>query len=79
MRFKENRRARGFYKAKNRGFEFTISSSGNRYYVVVIGVEKDIRLNTLWIKLTFETFEQAEEFCENFDWKNYPCVGDDVD
>ncbi len=78
MRFTEDREARGFYKGKKRGFEFTISSSGNAYYVVAICQEKDIRLNTLWIKLTFETFEKAEEFCENFDCKKYDCIGDDV-
>jgi hypothetical protein len=78
MRFTENKNTRGFYKAKKRGFEFTISSSGNAYYVVAVGQKKDIRLNTLWIKLTFETFEKAEEFCEKFDWKQHPCIGDDV-
>jgi hypothetical protein len=78
MKFTEDKKARGFYKRKKRGFEFTISPSGNAYYVVAVGQKKDIRLNTLWINLTFETLEQAEEFCENFDWKQYDCIGDDV-
>ena len=78
MRFTENKNARGFYTAKKHGFEFTISSHGNFYYVVAIGQKKDIRLNTLWIKKIFETFNDAKEFCENFDWTIYPCIGDDV-
>ncbi len=78
MKFRENNNSRGFYTGRKRGFEFTISSSGNDYYVLAIGQKKDITLNTLWINLTFQTFEKAVEFCENFEWKNYACIGDDV-
>ena len=85
MRFTEDKNARGFYNGKKGGFEFTISSTGKTFnddalafYVVANSQKKDIRLNTLWIKLTFETFQKAEEFCENFDWKKYDCIGDDT-
>lgn len=78
MKFREDKNARGFYNAKKGGFLFTISSSKNGFYVVAIGQKKDIRLNTLWIGEEFNTFEYAEIFCENFDWKKYDCIGDDV-
>ena len=78
MKFKEDKNARGFYKAKKGGFQFTISSSKNGFYVVAIGQKKDIRLNTLWLGLEFTSFENAENFCTNFDWKQYACIGDDV-
>jgi hypothetical protein len=70
----------GFYKGKNKGFNFTISRARdyNAFYVVASHQKKDIRLNTLWIKKTFATFDLAEEFCKTFDYKKYKCLGDDV-
>lgn len=70
----------GFYKGKNKGFNFTISHARdyNAFYVVASHQKKDIRLNTLWIKKTFATFDLAEEFCKTFDYKKYKCLGDDV-
>jgi len=78
MRWTENKNARGFYDGKKGGFEFTITCNGGRHYVVASHLKKDIRLNTLWIDTDFDTFEDAEIFCENFKWKQYVCIGDDV-
>ena len=72
---------KGIYKGKKGGFEFTISIFNDyplSFYVMADSQKKDIRLNTLWIKLTFETLEKAKEFCENFDWKKYDCIGEDA-
>ena len=80
MRFTD-KKGNGFYKGKKGGFEFTISTFNDvplALYVVASSQKKDIRLNTLWIKLTFETLEKAKEFCENFDWKKYDCIGEDA-
>ncbi len=80
MRFTEDKKAKGFYKGRNKGFNFTISHARNyrAFYVVARSLKKDIILNTLWINLKFETFLKAEEFCENFDWKKYDCIGNDA-
>lgn len=79
MKFKEDKNARGFFKTKKNDFEFTISASyGTKFYVVARGIKKDIRLNTLWLKLEFEDFDKAVEFCENFDWTKYECLGNDA-
>ena len=70
----------GFYKAKGKGFNFTLSYSINHkaFYVVATHNKKDIRLNTLWINKTFKTFELGVKFCETFDYKKYKCIGGDV-
>jgi hypothetical protein len=67
------------YKGRNKGFNFTIHAREySGYYVTVSHCKKDIRLNTLWAKQTFETFEDAEEFCKTFDHKKHRCLGSDL-
>ena len=78
MVFKDNRTSRGFYKAKKNGFEFTISSSLEKFYVVAIHLKKDIRYNSLWTNYVFDDFEKAVSFCESFNHKLYRCLGSDV-
>lgn len=67
----------GFFRGKNKGFEFTITYSNNynAFYVVVVHLKKDIRFNSLWSDITFETFDAAKTFCETFDYKKHKCVG----
>ena len=79
MRWKEENKS-GFYRGKNKGFNFTISFAENyvAYYVVASHQKKDIGLNTLWINKTFISFDLAEQFCETFDYKKYKCLGKDV-
>ena len=78
MKWKEDKNARGFYNSRSGGFEFTITNNGGRYYIVASHSKKDIRLNTLWINKDFTTFEDAEIFCENFNYNEYACIGNDV-
>jgi hypothetical protein len=68
----------GFYKAKKGGFEFTVSSwETKEYYVVASHLKKDIRLNTLWKRLTFPEFDDAVSFCETFNHKEHRTIGED--
>ena len=75
-----DRQSNGFYKSKFKGYEFTISGSrGSSYfYVVAFHLKKDIRYNSLWENKEFETFEKAEDFCYNFNYKNHKCLGKDL-
>ena len=78
MEFKDYKED-GFYKAKDKGFIFTLSRSlkYGGFYVVAVHQTKDIVLNTLWIGEVFNTFELAVEFCESFIYTNYKCIGKD--
>jgi hypothetical protein len=78
MIFKDNRQSRGFFKAKKNGFEYVISATDNKFYVVASSLKKDIRFNSLWSNLRFNNFEDAVSFCKNFNYKSYRCLGSDV-
>lgn len=58
-------------------FDYTNSNDGG-FYVVVDHKSKDITFNSLWEDLTFETTEECETWCENFNYKNHKCNGDDI-
>lgn len=75
-----DRNQSGFYKSKIKGYECTISFARdyNGFYVVISHLKKDIRFNSLWQGMTFKTFDLAEEFCLNFDYKNNRCFGKDI-
>ena len=75
-----DRKSNGFYKAKFKGYEFTISGSidSSYFYVVAIHLKKDIRYNSLWENKSFQTFEKAEDFCYDFNYKNHKCLGKDL-
>ena len=60
------------------GFCFTIARTSANYYVSVIHKSKDIRYNSLWEHLEFQSEESAELFCEMFDYEKYKCLGRDV-
>lgn len=82
MRFSEKKdtwgRTSNFVGRKN-GFIFDYSdASGGGYYVVVEHKTKDITFNTLWDQLTFNTKEECETWCENFNYKNHGCNGSDI-
>lgn len=70
----------GFFRGKNKDFQFTIANSNNHntFYVVAVHLKKDIRFNSLWNNITFETFDEAKIFCETFDYKKHKCMGDDI-
>ena len=75
-----DKKADGFYKSKIKCYECTISFARdyNEFYVVISHLKKDIRFNSLWQGMTFKTFDLAEEFCLNFDYKNNRCFGKDI-
>jgi len=58
------------------GFKFSYTFI-NEWYVVVSHLKKDIRLNTLWIGLKFKDESAVIDWCENFDYKQYKCLGKD--
>jgi hypothetical protein len=65
--------------ARGKGFYFTCDVViGKGYYVLAIHTKKDIRFNSLWDSLTFETELEAQKFCETFDYSVNRCLGKDV-
>lgn len=75
---KQIRYSDSFYVGRKNNFEFTYSTYGYKWYCVVEHTKKDIRFNTLWQNITFDTREDVEKWCETFDYKKYDCIGDDV-
>lgn len=53
-----------WYGRKNK-IQFEIAGVDGKYYVVLNG-ENDLRYNTLWNDITFDTLESAIEYCENY-------------
>ena len=83
MKFKEMRMPWGsnkWFNAVKGGFEFTYSTSNQNgeLFVMANHKTKDIRYNSLWESLTFETKEEVEVFCENFDYVEHSCLGKDL-
>jgi hypothetical protein len=58
------------------GFKFSYAFI-DEWFVVVSHLKKDIRLNTLWIGLKFKEETDVIDWCENFDYKNFKCLGSD--
>lgn len=80
---KQVRWVASYYTGRKKSFYFKISEHSNKlydgkFYVVVIHQTLDIRYNSLWEKIVLNTLEEAIEFCENFVYTNYACVGKDV-
>jgi len=66
------------YSGRKNGFTFRISKyEKGTFYVVATSVKTDIRYNSLWEGLSFETKDQAFEFCESFDYTKHQCLGND--
>ena len=84
MKFKEKKmgwgsRNKWFVGYKN-GFElmYTTTNQNGQLYVMASHKTKDIRYNSLWESMTFETKEEVELFCENFDYVEHSCLGKDL-
>lgn len=58
-------------------FEYT-KGKKREFYVVVTHVEKDIRFNSLWQSIEFDTQEEVQSWCEAFKPENFECIGKDV-
>lgn len=72
-----------YFSGKSKGFLFSIkpratslSKDLQGFYVTASHQKKDIRFNSLWEQLYFDTVEKAKEFCENFDPKKHSVLGD---
>ncbi len=65
------------YQGIKKGFIFSINIGESQIYISVNHKLKDIRFNSLWQSITFETKEKAIEWCENFKPENFNCLGDD--
>lgn len=68
-----------WYQGKKNGFKFNYAQKDNRWYCVISHTKKDIRFNSLWENLTFDTEEEIQKWCEMWDYKNHMCLGKDVD
>ena len=86
IKFRKVRIKSGFstsysWKGRKKGFCFDISLArdyGNTYYVMVTHTKKDIRFNSLWSKITFATLQNAFDWCDDFESKNFSCLGADA-
>lgn len=81
MKFKAQRERWGrttWYKGKKNGFEFEYAQKDNGWYCVISHTKKDIRFNSLWENLIFDTEQEIQEWCEMWDYKNHRCLGNDV-
>jgi hypothetical protein len=68
------------YTGRSKGFIFEYTTTGNGdYYCVVNHSKKDIRFNSLWEEIVFPTEKEAQEWCENWDYKKHKCLGNDID
>lgn len=68
------------WKGRKKDFLFNVSL-GNKnadYYTTVSHITKDIRFNSLWSNITFATIQDAFDWCDNFESKNYACLGADA-
>ena len=63
------------FVGKKKGFTFSYSIHKAVYIICINNSKKDIRYNSLWEDNFFMTKEQAELFCENFDYKKHKCLG----
>lgn len=81
MNFKKKRSSpfdrTDYYKASKNNFEFTVHDN-DKIFIVAFHKKKDIRFNSLWEKLTFNSLEDAFKFCEDFDYTKHSCLGKDV-
>ena len=66
-----------FIGRKN-NFIFNYSLNNLSWMVVVKHSKKDIRFNSLWEEIAFSDEKEVIEWCENFDYTKYKCIGDDV-
>ena len=75
---KQERWSNERFVGKSKGFIFTYTLDKNTYYVCITGIKKDISYNSLWENKLFESKEQVELFCENFDYTKHKCLGRDI-
>lgn len=66
------------YAGSANGFNFTIAINKVKWYVVADHKKKDIRFNSLWSNLEFDSLELATAFCESFDYTKHNCLGNDL-
>jgi hypothetical protein len=86
IKFRKVRVKHGFstsytWKGRKKGFCFEISLAkeyGNTYYSMVTHTKKDIRFNSLWSTITFATLQDAFDWCDAFESKNFSCLGADA-
>jgi len=66
-----------WYHGTKNGFIFRYTNN-NGYYVCVSHKTKDIRFNSLWDKIIFNTTKECEDWCETFDYTKHHCIGEDA-
>ena len=59
-------------------FTFDIHYSVLGFYITCNHIEFDVRYNSLWDMLTFETSELGQFFCDQFNWRNYSVIGSEM-
>lgn len=69
-----------YYVGKRDGFIFEYKHGHLGWYVTVSHTKKDIRFNTLWPDpaIGFNNEMEVQQWCRNFDYTNYECLGKDV-
>jgi len=65
-----------FYEGIKNGFKFTYNLT-ERIYVTVSHKELDIRFNSLWSDIKFNSEDEVKQWCEDFKHENFSCLGED--
>jgi len=67
------------WNARKNGFKICIVKIiDGGFYATVKHAKKDIRFNSLWNKLTWETIEAATEYMSEWKPEDHECLGADV-
>jgi hypothetical protein len=59
------------------GFRFTYAFIDG-WYVTVNHIVKYIKYNSLWMNIYFKDESEVINWCENFYYKNFKCLGTDA-
>lgn len=81
IKFRETRFGSGFNVSRyhtgvKNGFKFKINTK-DEIYATIIHKTKDIRFNTLWAKIKFETLHDCIKWCNDFNYTQNKCLGND--
>ena len=69
------------WHGRKKGFKFQIAYANqdrSSFYVIAKHSGKDIVFNSLWEGIAFSSLEEAQEFCESFDYTKHQVLGEDV-
>ena len=58
-------------KFKKNGFEFKYTQKDNIWFCVISYTKKDMRFDTIFTRLTLNTEQEVQKWCEDWSYKKY--------